>query len=95
MNILYVKKPVVVQAMRWIPDDLRLAGELVGWLTAAGAQFDHHGEGVGSKTPINIHTLEGVMRAEPGDWIIRGTEGEFYPCKPAAFDATFEKLTYE
>jgi hypothetical protein len=30
------------------------------------------------------------MRAEPGDWIIRGVQGEFYPCKPAIFEATYE-----
>lgn len=37
-----------------------------------------------------IQTLEGVMRAYPGDWIIRGVKGELYPCKPDIFDATYE-----
>lgn len=36
-----------------------------------------------------IATLEGVMRAQPGDWIIRGVHGEFYPCKPDIFEATY------
>jgi hypothetical protein len=40
----------------------------------------------------DINTLEGTMTASPDDWIIRGTEGEFYPCKPAAFAATFEEV---
>ena len=39
---------------------------------------------------IDIETLEGVMRAEVGDWIIRGVKGEFYPCKPDIFEATYE-----
>ena len=39
-----------------------------------------------------IATLEGVMQVKVGDYVIRGTEGEFYPCKPAAFDATFEAI---
>lgn len=37
-----------------------------------------------------IHTLEGVMRADKGDWIIRGVKGEIYPCKPDIFAATYE-----
>lgn len=41
---------------------------------------------------IVIHTLEGDMRAEPGDWIIRGVQGEFYPCKPDIFDETYEPV---
>jgi hypothetical protein len=39
---------------------------------------------------LNITTLEGVMKAEIGDWIIKGVQGEFYPCKPDIFDATYE-----
>ena len=40
-----------------------------------------------------IHTLEGVMRANFGDWIIRGVKGEFYPCKPEIFEATYEPVS--
>ena len=39
---------------------------------------------------VTIATLEGVMRAEPDDWIIRGIKGELYPCKPDVFAATYE-----
>lgn len=39
-----------------------------------------------------IATLEGVMQAKPGDWIIRGIEGEFYPCKPDIFEKTYERV---
>jgi hypothetical protein len=42
-------------------------------------------------TTIFIQTLEGEMRVSPGDFVIRGTQGEFYPCKPAAFVDTFEE----
>ena len=38
----------------------------------------------------DIKTLEGVMRADPGDWIITGVKGERYPCKPDIFAATYE-----
>ena len=39
-----------------------------------------------------IHTLEGDMRADPGDWIITGVKGERYPCKPDIFEATYEAV---
>lgn len=39
---------------------------------------------------VAIETLEGAMTAEPGDWIIKGVKGEFYPCKPDIFEATYE-----
>ena len=41
---------------------------------------------------LDIETLEGTMRADAGDWIIRGVEGELYPCKPSIFDQTYEPL---
>ena len=42
-------------------------------------------------TKILIPTLEGIMEASIGDWIIKGVKGEFYPCKPDIFDATYEE----
>lgn len=48
-----------------------------------GTTIDHH---------INIRTLEGVMRCNPGDWLIRGINGELYPCKPDIFAATYETV---
>lgn len=41
---------------------------------------------------IKISTLEGVMKANFGDWIIKGVNGEFYPCKPDIFDKTYEEV---
>jgi len=45
--------------------------------------------------PLLIHTLEGDMTAQPGDWIITGVKGEKYPCKPDIFDATYEPAETE
>lgn len=42
---------------------------------------------------ISIPTLEGVMAARPGDYVIRGVQGEFYPCKPDIFAATYEAVS--
>ncbi len=41
---------------------------------------------------LQIQTLEGPAIANPGDWIIRGTAGEIYPCKPHIFEAVYEKV---
>lgn len=78
------KKPVVIDAMQAVPsvtvDDLK---------AFAGMDeppfFYQNGH-------IHIRTLEGTMRAEWGDWIIKGVKGEFYPCKPDIFEATYERL---
>jgi hypothetical protein len=40
--------------------------------------------------PFEIHTIEGTMTAQTGDWIITGFKGEHYPCKPDIFEATYE-----
>ena len=45
---------------------------------------DHYGEG----KCLSISTLEGAHWVSPGDWIIKGVKGEFYPCKPDIFEAT-------
>lgn len=41
---------------------------------------------------LKIETLEGVMTANPGDWIITGVNGEQYPCKPGIFEKTYEPV---
>ena len=43
-------------------------------------------------TEVVIHTLEGDMKASPGDWIITGVNGEQYPCKPDIFEKTYEPV---
>ena len=80
------KKPVVVEAIRVgsIPH-LTLAA----W--CGGSRLKADGNKIAG---ILIPTLEGVMRADHGDWIIKGVQGEFYPCKPDIFEATYEKLPF-
>ena len=43
-------------------------------------------------TEMIIQTLEGPLRAAPGDWIITGVNGEQYPCKPDVFEKTYESV---
>jgi hypothetical protein len=45
-----------------------------------------------SMAGVVIRTLEGIHHVRDGDWIIKGVKGEFYPCKPDIFDATYEAV---
>lgn len=74
----YRKKPVVIEAVQWVGDNL---SEIQSFYKAPGIL-------VGDT--IKIVTLEGVMTANKGDWIIKGVRGEYYPCKPDIFAATYE-----
>ena len=82
----YKKKPVVIEAFRlgidYIPDwfmDKVTTNEIVL---------------LGDKNGADINTLEGVMHACYGDFIIQGVDGEIYPCKPDIFSRTYEELSY-
>lgn len=83
------KKPVVIEARCFLtnnePTDRHL-DDLVRWIVSNGGQARH------DRTDIFIQTLEGEMRANVGDWIIQGVKGEFYPCKPDIFEATYEPV---
>jgi len=82
------KKPVVVVAAQWDGTNEE-AGEIVEWIKRL--KGDAQLTSVPNLThTISIYTLEGVMHAMPGDWIIRGVKGEFYPCKPDIFEQTYE-----
>lgn len=75
------KRPVVISAVRW--DGLQETADMLA--TAMGlALLD-----VDDHRVLTIATLEGNMCAQVGDWIIEGLKGEFYPCKPDIFDASY------
>jgi hypothetical protein len=85
------KKPVVIEAVKLEFKNWNEICDFVG----VGKLSDGKPEGFNpeGKTEIiglKIPTLEGVMVATQGDWIIKGIKGEFYPCKPDIFEATYE-----
>ena len=84
----YRKKPVVIDAARWEEN-----GEMPSWLLDAikVGKVVMGGEPTGYPH-AEVVTLEGVMRADPGDWIILGVEGEIYPCKNSIFQAIYEAV---
>lgn len=75
------KKPVVIEAVQF---DGTL--ESIACMPIASVSQDF------TSDSCQIETREGVMTADKGDWIIRGVKGEFYPCKPDIFEATYEPL---
>ena len=81
----YRKKPVVIEAMQFVAGGQSL---VESWMIGHYARNQFGVE----RGNIQIRTLEGVMTAQPGDWIIRGVKGEFYPCKPDIFNATYEAV---
>ena len=83
------KKPVVIEAFVWTGDEHQVEDPV--WaceaIKSGKIWFSNFG------TPelcLEITTLEGTMRGQRGDYIIRGVKGEIYPCKPDIFAATYE-----
>lgn len=80
----YRKKPVVIEAIqvKWGNS----VTELMNFVGAGNINVSENGN-------VYIKTLEGDMRVSPNDYIIKGVNGEFYPCKPDIFEKTYEKVT--
>jgi hypothetical protein len=95
----YRKKPIEIEAAQW-DGTAEGATPIIDWILANGDTATYRcsnpercSENDGD-TPhtIAIPTLEGTMHATVGDWIIRGVQGEFYPCKPDIFAATYDSV---
>ena len=91
----YRKRPIVIDAVQFTE---KLALELFckrespifGKLTPNGSY--HPADGIVYEAHIIIDTLEGAMKADINDWIIKGVNGELYPCKPDIFEKTYEPV---
>lgn len=91
----YRKKPVEIEAMQF--DGTVASGlEIEAWASGTGRENDSVRFSpmlfIGHPRFIEVHTPEGIMQGYEGDWIIKGVAGEFYPCKPDIFAATYEKV---
>lgn len=78
----YRKRPIVVEAVRY-DGSPGSAAFLVEWSRGK----------VNADVAMSVTTLEGEMRFTEGDYVIRGVEGEFYPCKRSVFEASYEEVT--
>lgn len=80
---IFQKKRVFIEAIKYTdPESVKKIIEMKG----SGIGINNSEEG------LYITTLEGVMKADKGDWIIKGVKGELYPCKPDIFEMTYEEV---
>lgn len=84
----YMKKPVVIEAMQFTRDTWY---ELIDFTHEQVCCFTKRRPDEDVYTCI-VSTLEGPMTETEGDYIIKGIQGEFYPCKPDIFEATYETV---
>lgn len=84
----YRKKPVVIKAAKW--DERKATLDLLIAHGLCWTRHDGHVDAPDVCRNLGIRTLEGTMRAEVGDWIIKGVAGEFYTCKPDIFEKSYE-----
>jgi hypothetical protein len=86
----YVMKPVIKEAIRFTEDN---HAEVMDWISGHDAwAFWVKGDITGGER-IDVQTHMGTMSAHPGDWIVRGLEGEFYPVQDSKFVATYEEVS--
>lgn len=78
------KKPVVIEAVQYdgTPVGAKLIKEFINYTTTLIITSEY----------LGIETLEGEMKCSSGDWVIKGVNGEFYPCKPDIFEKTYEEV---
>lgn len=79
----YRKKPVVIQAVQWTGKNI---GDILKLMGPDNQNWNYDDD------CLYIHTLEGIMTAKKGSFIIKGIRGEFYPCEPNIFAETYEKV---
>lgn len=79
---LYRRRPIVIKAIQWKSFD-QSAREAGVCDCSQGSVWDEH----------HIHTLEGLVPTQPGDWIVTGTAGEKFPVKDWIFKKTYERVT--
>ncbi|MFN3953226.1 MAG: hypothetical protein ACK4LQ_02155 [Pararhodobacter sp.] len=82
------EKPVVIEAVQFT-GSVGSANEVLAWIGVNGGGA-YRVSYTKPDSGLMIRTLDVDMHARPGDWIIKGVQGEFYPCKPDIFAATYE-----
>jgi len=82
----FKKKPIIIEAVQYLgtEESYKEINEFISDLKIP--------VGVRRDKVLTIRTLEGEMEANPGDWIIKGVAGEFYPCKTEIFKKTYEEV---
>lgn len=84
----YRKKPVIIEAIQFEDNSDRII-EIHEFMGGDTIRVNYEDK---DNPYLKIETLEGIMKASVGDYIIKGVNGEFYPCKPDIFEKTYEKV---
>ena len=85
----FKKKPVIIEAIQLTDNNVQ---EVYDFMDLKG-NYPETGHGIDpSDGKFKITTLEGIHTANINDWIIRGIKGEYYPCKPDIFEATYDEV---
>lgn len=87
----YRKKPVIIEAIQFEDTSDRII-EIHEFMGGDTIRVNYEDK---DNPYLKIETLEGVMKASVGDYIIKGVNGEFYPCKPDIFEKTYERVINE
>ena len=88
---MFRKKPVVIEAMRFNGSQASF-DRIWDWMGGDDGPNMGYSGTESEPESFGVKTLEGVMTCSCGDWVIKGVKGEFYPCKPDIFDATYEPV---
>jgi hypothetical protein len=81
----YIKKPITIEAIQWTGDNRKEIFDFCP-MSYFNTNFET------GNLHLKIQTLEGTMEASVGDYIIKGIQGEFYPCKPDIFKLTYDEV---
>jgi hypothetical protein len=87
----YRKKPVIIEAIQFEDNSDRII-EIHEFMGGDTIRVNYEDK---NNPYLKVETLEGIMKASVGDYIIKGVNGEFYPCKPDIFEKTYERVTDE
>lgn len=92
----YIKKPVQIEAIQLTKDNIIEVFDFLDGAnykeTKSSEELEDFSQMILKQGYIEIETLEGMMKVSFGDYIIKGIKGEFYPCKPDIFQATYEEV---
>lgn len=87
----YRKKPVIIEAIQFEDNSDRII-EIHEFMGGDTIRVNYEDK---DNPYLKIETLEGIMKASVGDYIIKGVNGKFYPCKPDIFEKTYERVIDE
>lgn len=91
----YVKKPVIIEAIKWTTSNLFEVTKFISGIkpdtkgSISSDKWEDYKDSV-EKDGLFINTLEGKMKVSKGDYIIKGIKGGFYPCKPDIFKSSYK-----